>query len=704
MPQPDIIQTILKDSNYHLDLFGEPEIQALRKEIHINTVRGKETPFIRCPIRRKAIQLKPEELIRQLYAARLLNQYRYPKERVRFEHLVNFGREKKRADIVILDKDREDTPYIIVEVKKPKLQDGKDQLRSYCNATGAPIAVWTNGQQISHYHRKDPNYFEEITDIPNVDQTLVDILNERFTLKNLILKDKLAAERKSLKNIILELEDEVLANAGVDVFEEVFKFIFTKLYDEFKSQDDKTVINHLLRQSINTVIQETDQDYEVENPDYEILKKAVEVIPDDDFRLMEFRNTGQTDSELKTKIQRLFDDAKNQWKGVFPEYSTFELSDSHLSVCVSSLQDVKLFNSNLQIVDEAFEYLVSKSAKGEKGQYFTPRHVIDMCVKMLNPKRGEYMIDTASGSCGFPVHTFFQVTGSPFTNAEMSTPDRQYVRDNIFGIDFDEKTVRVARTLNLIAGDGESNVLHLNTLDYERWSDRAERDRVWIMTYGRGFDRLKALRAEKDQNRLFNFDILMANPPFAGDIKESRILHQYTLGFKGNGKAQSKVGRDILFIERNLDFLKPGGRMAIVLPQGRFNNTSDKYIRDFIAERARILAVIGLHTNTFKPHTGTKTSVLFLQKWNEDPDDESFCPKVDDYPIFFAVSEKGGKDNSGDYVFLENSNGQYKLDKNGHLIVAHDLHNHSGELPNGIAEAFIEWAKSENLSFWENAE
>ena len=200
----------------------------------------------------------------------------------------------------------------------------------------------------------------------------------------------------------------------------------------------------------------------------------------------------------------------------------------------------------------------------------------------------------------------------------MSGPDKQYVRDNIFGIDFDEKTVRVARTLNLIAGDGESNVLHLNTLDYERWSDNTEKNSRWVRTYGDGFDRLKALRAEPAENRLFNFDILMANPPFAGDIKEGRILHQYTLGFKGNGKAQSKVGRDILFIERNLDFLKPGGRMAIVLPQGRFNNTSDKYIRDFIAERARILAVVGLHTNTFKPHTGTKTSVLFVQKWNDE--------------------------------------------------------------------------------------
>ena len=400
MPQPDILQTILKDSNYHLDRFNESEIQDL-----CSRVEGTDKPMISCDVRRKAIQLKPEEVVRQLYAARLLKQYRYHIDRVRFEHSVNFGREKKRADIVILDKDRPDTPYIIVEVKKPKLQDGKDQLRSYCNATGAPIAVWTNGQQISHYHRKDPNYFEEITDIPNADQTLADILNERFTLKDLILKDKLAAERKSLKDIILELEDEVLANAGVDVFEEVFKLIFTKLYDEFESRSDKEYINRILRRKINTVIQEDTENYDAQaisesrqssvgaisesrqsiGADYETVKKVVEAVPDDEMeRPMDFRNTGQTDTELKTKIQRLFDDAKDQWRGVFPEYSEFELSDTHLAVCVSSLQDVKLFNSNLQIVDEAFEYLVSKSAKGEKGQYFTPRHVIDMCVKMLN--------------------------------------------------------------------------------------------------------------------------------------------------------------------------------------------------------------------------------------------------------------------------------------------------------------------------------
>ena len=689
MTQEDIIQTILKDSNYHLDQFSGDEIETLRQRISIKTATGKKTPYVACIVRNKDIQLKPEEIVRQLYASRLIEGYGYPRERLAFEHPVSFGKETKKADIVIFDKDRPEDAYIIVELKKPKLKDGKEQLRSYCHATGAPIGVWTNGEGISHYYRKDPNHFEDITNIPQAQQKLADILRERFTLKDLIIKDKLANERKSLKDLILEMEDEVLANAGVDVFEEVFKLIFTKLYDELKSKNDKAIIEHHLEQDPK----------KEERGDYEKLKKHLLALNDKTFRVMEFRNTGQTETDLKDKIHALFDEAKEQWPGVFPEGAAFELTDSHLAVCVSSLQDVKLFNSNLLVVDEAFEYLVSKSAKGEKGQYFTPRHVIDMCVKMLNPKRGEYMIDTASGSCGFPVHTIFQLTGRLFTNTEISEKDKQDAL-KVFGIDFDEKTVRVARTLNLIAGDGETNVLHLNTLDFNRWKDRTEQDTKWRDTYGRGFRRLEKLRVPRSENKRFNFDLLMANPPFAGDIKENRILHQYELGAKENGKWQNKVGRDILFIERNMDFLKPGGRLAIVLPQGRFNNTSDKRIRDFIASRARILAVVGLHGNTFKPHTGTKTSVLFAQKWNDDPAKGPLCPKVEDYHVFFAVSQKGGKNNSGDYVYLKDENGQPKLDKNGHLIVKHDLHNHDGKLHDGIAEAFIEYAQRENLSFW----
>jgi type I restriction enzyme M protein len=109
----------------------------------------------------------------------------------------------------------------------------------------------------------------------------------------------------------------------------------------------------------------------------------------------------------------------------------------------------------------------------------------------------------------------------------------------------------------------------------------------------------------------------MTNPPFAGTVKERDMLRLYKLAEK-NGRLVDKIGRHILFLERSLQFLRPGGRMAIVLPQGLLNNTSAEYIRRFIIDEARILAVVGLHVNTFKPHTGTKTSVLFLRKYTDE--------------------------------------------------------------------------------------
>jgi type I restriction enzyme M protein len=324
-----------------------------------------------------------------------------------------------------------------------------------------------------------------------------------------------------------------------------------------------------------------------------------------------------------------------------------------------------------------------------------------MCVKMLNPQAHETLIDTAAGSCGFPVHGIFHVweqimkeeglnKSHLFTLEQKPARCTDYVQDKVFAIDFDEKAVRVGRTLNLIAGDGQTNVLHLNTLDYERWDEKTK-DEDWLDIYGEGWKKLRKLRETKDSNRDFGFDVLMANPPFAGDIKETRILAKYELGKKDNGKYQSTVGRDILFIERNLNFLKPGGRMAVVLPQGRFNNSSDKQIREFIAGHCRILAVVGLHGNVFKPHTPTKTSVLLVQKWHD-----TLCPKADDYPIFFATMQEPSKDNSGDKIYVTQADGSPLLDTHEHLIVKHDLFNHDGLTQDGIAEAFIEFAKKEH--------
>lgn len=658
------LNELFKNTSYEDTLFSEEAKAFIASRIISKKIRDTNVLFISCLSRNKDIRLTPEEVVRQLYVYKLMQEYGYPASRIQLETPIHFGREIKRADIAIMDKDRPNVPYIIIEIKKTKLSEGKEQLKSYCNATGAPIGVWTNGEQISYYNRKDPNFFEAISDIPKVSQKLSDILNEKFTYNDLRARDKISKEKRSLRSLIQEMEDEVLASAGVDSFEEIFKLIFAKLYDELICANDNTAY-------------------------------------------LQFRNSGETDFELKEKIRRLFDKAKKKWEGVFSEGSKILLSPSHLAVCISTLQDIKLFNNNLDVVDDAFEYLMSKAQKGEKGQYFTPRYVIDMCVKMMNPTVKDKIIDTACGSAGFTVHSIFKVwkdirkekglpEGEDFTVSERTEDERNFVRDNVFAIDFDEKTVRVARTLNLIAGDGQTNVLHLNTLDYSRWGEITKQE-DWIDTYNEGFKKLRKLQpAGVNDFSQFTFDLVMANPPFAGDIKENTIISHYELGKNSAGKWQGKVGRDILFIERNLNFLKPGGRMAVVLPQGRFNNSSDKYIRKFIADRCRILAVVGLHGNVFKPHTGTKTSVLFVQKWDKD-----LCPYKEDYPIFFATMQKPSKDNSGEKIYIKDTSGAIKLDRHDHFIVDHDLYNHDGLTEDGIAEAFIEFAKKEGLSFFQ---
>ena len=512
-----------------------------------------------------------------------------------------------------------------------------------------------------------------------------------WTLDDLAEHNVLVKEHTTLKKIILDMENLVLANAGVDAFEEVFKLIYAKLYDEAQAARGG--------------------------------KKK---------RYIQFRVGGATPADFKRKINGLFDKAKERWPGVFFEGEHIDLTPEHLVTCGSYLGNVKLFNSNLQVIDEAFEYLSLEVGKGKKGQYFTPRHVIDMAVSMLNPDIDEYLIDIAAGSCGFTVHSIFHVWGNEFTASGPAKWQADYANSMVYAIDFDPRSIKIAMALNLIAGDGKTNVYRANTLEPRTWSDEVKvglRDRL-----ARFPDEAERDRWNQEQYRYFDFDLLLTNPPFAGDIKDSRILHQYDLARRPNGKWQTKVGRDALFIQRSLEFLKPGGRMAIVLPQGRMNNTTDKAIRDFIGHHARILAVVGLQANTFKPHAGTKTSILFLQKWNDDPaaSPRLRCPRVGDYPIFFATSQKGGKDTSGEYVYVTNDKGRRLYDVHAHPMVDHDLFNlraylanqleqrlavaktaeqkqatrdaHAATLPfvpdqPGIADAFREWGKRQGFAF-----
>ena len=603
------LSEILKGSeNDLLTQFSEEEKLWLEERIFSGlNDEGKTVAKVKCVIRDKEIELKSEEVVRQLYTHKLIEEYGYPKERIEFERVVQMGRDdNKRADIVVYEDEHKTAPYIVVECKAVGKDKVKGQLEGYCKILGASIAVEIDGGKVNELYLnrqsgQNKNFkFEKIDRLPKSDETLDQILNDRFTIKNLILIDEQST--KSLKDVILELEDKIFANFGGDVFEEVFKFLFAKLYNEYCSADDNDRISHALTDG---------------------YIKSVSEAKDDDYRQLEFRSLG-ADGQVLARIQNLFDKAQNKWKGIFPKNSKFELGAADVKIVVQYLENVKLFNSNLDVVDDAFEHLMSKSQKAEKGQFFTPRYVIDMCVKMMNPSEDDAMIDTASGSCGFPMHTIFHVWNKintkshNFVNTKRSQRETDYVDNKVFAIDFDEVCVRVGKMLNIIAGDGKTNVLELNTLDYNVWNgSKYLQKQGWSEKYLSGFQRLEDFAVQKGKYTEYTFDLVLANPPFAGDRTDTKVISLYDLGYS-KSKVRNNVGRDILFIERNLNFLKPGGRMGVVLPQGDFNNSSEKYLRDYIASKCRILAVVGLHPNTFLQHTGTKTSVLFVQKWTDE--------------------------------------------------------------------------------------
>src|ERR1700733_14650142 len=175
------ISEILRGSEYALTVFSASEIARIR----IFLKNGK--PYLECLCTLKPRPAKPEEIVRQLYLRKLMEEYGYPRDRVAIEKRVHFGSSvhEKAADIVVWEKGTTDTPYIIVECKKPTRKDGLEQLKSYCNAEGSPIGVWTNGAETIYLHREDPNLFRNLDGIPHANQTLAEMLNQPWTLEDL---------------------------------------------------------------------------------------------------------------------------------------------------------------------------------------------------------------------------------------------------------------------------------------------------------------------------------------------------------------------------------------------------------------------------------------------------------------------------------------------------------------------------------------
>lgn len=527
----------------------------------------------------------PEEIVRQLWVYKLLNHYEYKPEELELEKSVHFGTEvnTKAADIVVYTDATKQTPKIIIEVKKPKRKDGIEQLKSYLNAEGSPVGVWSNGSDSIILFRPYPaNFDDTLTDLPKRGQEPKDVLEAKRTLAHL-------KRSFNFKKIVQDLEELVLADSGKDEFNEIFKLIFAKIWDEKEAEENR--------------------------PNQEVeFHKAL-------------------DPEITyDRINKLFRKACEEWPGIFKENEDIELTKRHLQVCVGPIEGVRLMGSNLRIMDDAFEYLLPSEAKKKKGQFFTPRHVIEMCVRMLNPKRTEYVMDPSCGSAGFLLHAMEWCY--PATSADdRELRKHRYAGKYLWGIDFEERAAKTSRALMLIAGDGHTNIFgpDVSSLEPRSWYETSSGQHLMQKLISSKLIKNKIAKEDeanviKDDDLAWKyfdelkFDIILANPPFAGEIKDKKTLVQYELGKPALKRAKDKAAkeeRDVLFIERILKFLKPGGRAAIVLPQGKFNNSSLAFIREWILRKARLLAVVGLHPNSFKPHTGTKTSVLFIQKYTD---------------------------------------------------------------------------------------
>ena len=336
---------------------------------------------------------------------------------------------------------------------------------------------------------------------------------------------------------------------------------------------------------------------------------------------------------IKSKgIAELFNETKSRFRELFESNDEIRLSDSATAFVIEKLQNISLLNSSQDAAGLAFQKFLSQHEKGNRGQFFTPEPVIDFCVKMIDPQPSETIIDPACGSGGFLFSTLEYIRNQ----ADKSASD--IITHQLFGLDISQSIARLAQMKLILAGNCPTNIFCMNSLG----------DEYQILSI-----------LERQQG----FDVVLTNPPFGAKISDPVLLSSFELGHKWSKEQdnyyctktlQNSQTAEILFIERSLKLLKSGGRMAIVLPNGNFDNSSLSYLRWYIKEQANITAVVRLPQETFIPYgTGVKTSILFLEK-----KDVSYEPEK----VFFAAVSRLG------YQGNKNGTPLFKYDQYGKPI------------------------------------
>ena len=394
-----------------------------------------------------------------------------------------------------------------------------------------------------------------------------------------------------------EIHDYIYANDGLSpqqTLEEFVKILFIKIFDE----------NEKLKQ------------FTVSSDEWNEIK------------------SGKNISSFSDRITSLFVQTQKEYQDIFDTDDRIKLSPNALGFTINKLQGISLLGSSQDAKGLAFQKFLSHHEKDGRGQFFTPEPIIDFCVAMMQPKPEETIIDPACGSGGFLMSALKYLQSN---NQNLDTS--KTISQNIFGLDINRSIARIAKMKLLLEANGKTNILCTNSLE--------------------DLDSVKLSLGQQN-----GFDLVLTNPPFGAKITQSSVLSKFDLGHKWGNKSnefyQTKTvyanqNAEILFIERCLQLLKEGGRMAIVLPNGNFENPSLDYLRYYIKQKAKVLAIVNLPQETFIPFgTGVKTSLLFLEKDSKNEEKH--------YPIFFGRITKLG------YQGNKNGTPVYQKDKFGQII------------------------------------
>ena len=649
----------------------------------------------------------PEEYVRQTIEKRLVNEHKYAPKQIRIEYTLQLGSKKPRTDIAIFDKNctaqTQENIKIIIECKKEAVEarnakDGVEQLKSYMSACpNCEWGMWTNGRQKEVYHKyvndKGQIDFMDYNDIPSADGNLDDINRpKRTTLKN-AYDDNLLFTFKTCHN-------HIYVNDGLQkqpAFFELLKVIFCKIEDE---------------RNITKPLEFYATSEERSNPDGQLT--------------------------VKKRISKIFEQVKKKkkYKQIFDANDEIKLSARSLAYIVSELQKYSLLNTNIDIKGKAYEEIVGANLRGDRGEFFTPRNVMKMVVEMINPGIDEKVLDSSCGTGGFLVIAMTHVIEKleKQFEAELGMPKNEWgneaisafrdrisdmAKTNYFGFDINPDLVKATKMNMVMNNDGSGNILQANSLlPPHEWTEDFRSNLAEAL----GIDK-STIRNHKT---IEFFDVIVTNPPFGSKIpiKDKAILEQFELAhvWENDKKTntwtmtdhlQASVPPEILFVERCTQFLVPGGRMGIVLPDNILGAPGLGYIREWLIRNHRIIASIDLHVDTFQPRNGTQTSVLFLQKKTQEQKDiEEKSGAMADYNIFMAMVEKVGHDKRGNPTFKRDKEGNEILvsdtnsapaagtaDENDHTVSHEQTKKIEDDQTPDVPTIFAEWKGKEGLAW-----